>query len=179
MIAPITPERIEVVMAVQEAIGAGAIGGGVRILARNSAGTAQRKASGLGGIRSAQTGATRGIPYWDFDAAEAAYITIRGSSDDVARIANNTGMREFHVARIKEYLFNSTQRLDGGRLARLDAHPDIANAWHRLGAGNHTTKDLQLMQHELFESTFVRMFRTDVRTAHEATLRAGRPSGIE
>lgn len=27
------------------------------------------KASGLGGIRSAQTGATRGIPYWDFDAA--------------------------------------------------------------------------------------------------------------
>lgn len=136
------------------------------------------KASGLGAVRSAQTGATRGIPYWDFDAAEAAYVTIRGT-DDVARIASNTGMREFHVARIKDYLFNSTQRLDGGRLARLDAHPEIANAWQRLGAGTHTAGDLQLMQHELFESTFTRIFRSDVRTAHEATLRAGRLSGIE
>ena len=39
--------------------------------------------------------------------------------------------------------------------------------------------DSQMMQHELLESTIVRLFRMDVRTAHDATLRAGRPSGIE
>jgi hypothetical protein len=129
--------------------------------------------------RIAQTGASRTIPYWDFDAAETAYSTIRGSNSDVLRIAENTGMPEFQVARIKDHLFNATHELDGGAIGRFDAHPEIANAWGRLEAGTHTSGDMQLLQHELFESKFEGIFRTDYATAHNAANRAGRLSGIQ
>ena len=129
--------------------------------------------------RVAQTGANRTIAHWDFDAAETAYNSIRGSNSDIIQIAGNTGMRDFHVARIKDHLFNSTHRLDGGVVSRFDAHPEIANAWNRLSAGTHTRRDTQLLRHELFESKFEGIFRTNYRTAHDAANRAGRLSGIE
>ena len=129
--------------------------------------------------RIAQTGAGRTIPYWDFPAAHAAYDVIRGSNSDILRIAENTGMKDFQVARIKEHLFYATHELDGGVIARLDAHPEIANAWNRLTAGSHTAGDMQLLQHELFEAKFEGIFRTSNREAHYATLRSGRYSGID
>jgi hypothetical protein len=108
----------------------------------------------------------------DWDAAEAAYDTIR-AMDDVAAIAANTGMREPWVARIKDHLFFRTHQLDDG-VARFDADPYIANAWQRMQAGTHTANDMRLLQHELFESKFEGIFRTDYRTAHDAAISSGR-----
>lgn len=122
------------------------------------------------------TGA-RELEYWDFDGAEAVYDIIRGT-DDIADISKHTGIPDFQVRRIKNHLFNQEHRLDDG-LRRFDADPEIANAWRRLQQGDHTPNDLQLLQHELFESKFEGVFKTDYRTAHDAANRAGRPSGLE
>jgi hypothetical protein len=116
-------------------------------------------------------------PY-DFDAAAYAYETIRQAHDDVVTIARHTGMRASWIARIKAHLFSRTHRLDDG-VRRFDADPLIVNAWQRLRAGTPTPKDIQLLEHELFEARFEGMFRTDYRTAHEATNRSGRLSGLE
>ena len=55
----------------------------------------------------------------------------------------------------------------------------IVNAWQRLLEGRHTPKDVQLLEHEIFEAKFEGIFKTDYRTAHEVTNRSGRLSGLE
>ena len=114
----------------------------------------------------------------DYDGAERVYNAIRQSSTDIQAIARNTSINETRIARIKDHLFNRTHQLDG-TIRRFDADPEIANAWRRLEAGTHTPKDVQLLAHELFESKFEGIFKTDYRTAHGAANRSGRPSGLE
>jgi hypothetical protein len=121
---------------------------------------------------------TRALGPYDFDAAAYAYEVIRQAHDDVGAIARHTGMRTSWIARIKAHLFSRTHRLDDG-IRRFDADPLIVNAWQRLREGTHTPKDIQLLEHELFEARFEGIFRTDYRTAHEATNRSGRLSGLE
>jgi hypothetical protein len=82
------------------------------------------------------------------------------------------------IARIKAPLFDWAHRLDDG-VRRFDADPLIVNAWQRLQEGAQTSKDRQLLEHELFEARFEGIFQTDYRTAHEATNRSGRLSGLE
>jgi uncharacterized protein RhaS with RHS repeats len=125
----------------------------------------------------ARTGA-RELPFWDIKGADRAYEVIRQSSDDVAAISKNTGISESRIARIKDHIFNNKHQLDDG-VRRFDADPDIANAWGRLKSGSHTEKDLQLLEHELFESKFEGIFKTNYRTAHDAANRSGRTSGLE
>ena len=122
-------------------------------------------------IRAAQTGArTLDATHWD--EAERVYNTIR-STDDVATIAKNIGWRESRVARVKNHLFHEQHILDVG-VSRFDADPYIVNAWRRLQEGVHNANDVRLMNHELFESRFERMFRVNYRTAHDAAIRSGR-----
>lgn len=64
-------------------------------------------------------------------------------------------------------------------IRRFDADPQIANAWQRLELGTFSQKDIQLLQHELFESKFEGIFKVDYRTAHGAANRAGYTSGLE
>ena len=120
----------------------------------------------------------RELDPYDFDAAAHAYEVIRQAHDDVAAIARHTGMRESWIARIKGHLFDRTHRLDDG-VRRFDADPLIVNAWQRLLEGRHTPKDVQLLEHEIFEAKFEGIFKTDYRTAHEVTNRSGRLSGLE
>ncbi len=96
----------------------------------------------------------------------------------MATIARHTGMCESKIVRIKAHLFHRTHHLDDG-IRRFDADPLIVNAWQRLWAGTQTPKDVQLLEQELFESRFEGIFRTNYRTAPEATNRSGRPSGLE
>lgn len=127
--------------------------------------------------RKLQTGA-RELTAMDWDKAEAIYDTIRQTSGDVERISQATGIRPAKIQRIKDHLFHKLHQLDEG-LARFDADPMIANAWKRLENGIHLPKDLQLLEHELFESRFEGIFKTNYRTAHEAANRSGRLSGLE
>ena len=122
------------------------------------------------------TGA-RELKNTDFEGAERVYDDIRKSTTDVAAIAKNTEMSESRIQRIKDHLFNNNHALDDS-VRRFDADPEIANAWARLERGTHTPKDVQLLEHELFESKFEGIFKTDYRTAHDAANRSGRPSGL-
>lgn len=119
----------------------------------------------------------RELRYDDFEAADDAYELIRQNERDVALIASSTGLREWQVARVKDHLFYRSHVLDDA-FRRFDSDPEIANAWRRMEAGTQTDGDIQLMQHEIFESHFERLFHTDYRAAHQATNRSGRLSGL-
>jgi hypothetical protein len=108
-----------------------------------------------------------------WDEAEAAYNAIRANSTDVSAIANNSGMSEASIARIKDHVFFNDHQLNSG-LRRFDADPDIVNAWDRLTTGDWVKSDLRLLQHERFESKFEAIYKTDYRTAHDAAIRSGR-----
>ena len=161
------------------AFSAGAVGIGLSLLPPAKwayrAGRLGRRAGRLAAKGGAQTGA-RTLQYWDFEGAEKAYAAIR-SADDVADIARHTGWRADRIQRVKDHLFSRSHQLDDG-LRRFDADPAIANAWRRLQGGAHTDADIQLLKHELFESRFEGIFRTNYRTAHDAANRSGRPSGL-
>lgn len=112
-----------------------------------------------------------------WDRAEDYYERVRECSHDVEVISANTPYSEQQVDRVKNHLFFNTHQLDDG-VARFDADPLIANAWSRLQLGNFGPRDLQLIEHELFEARYESLYRTDYRTAHEAANRSGRPSGL-
>ncbi|MDB9439805.1 hypothetical protein PN497_00165 [Sphaerospermopsis kisseleviana CS-549] len=44
----------------------------------------------------------------------------------------------------------------------------------RLQTGDYNNEDIKLLEHEYFESRFEGIFKTDYRTAHNATLKSGR-----
>lgn len=46
-------------------------------------------------------------------------------------------------------------------------------------SGTFTSKDIQLLNHELFESKFEGIFETDYLTSHNAANRAGYVSPVE
>ena len=122
-----------------------------------------------------ETGASRILDARDpeaWEAAETAYDAIR-QTDDVGIIAKNTGWPASRVERVKHHLFEAIHQLDWGP-KKFDAHPSIANAWHRLQSGTQNANDMRLLEHELFESKFEGIFKTDYRTAHEAAVKSGR-----
>jgi len=113
----------------------------------------------------------RNIKSWD--AAEDAYKLIRADKSDVSLIAKNTDISESRVARIKNHIFEKEHQLNLG-VRRFDADPEIVNAWSRLKTGDFVKSDVDLLRHEIFESKFEGIFRTDYRTAHDAAIRAKR-----
>ena len=113
----------------------------------------------------------------DWQGADAVYDMIR-KTDDIAQIANNTGVPAFHVEYVKNHIFNAVHQLDSG-VMRFDSDPLIANAWQRMSQGAHGASDIQLFKHELFEAKFERLFRQNYRRSHDAANRAGYPSGLE
>lgn len=118
------------------------------------------------------------IDPYDFEAAERVYESIRVMGDDVAAIAQHTGISEARLARIKRHIFYDFHQLDDG-VRRFDADPLIVNAWQRLREGRQTLQDVQLLKHEIFEARFEGIFHTTYRIAHESSKRSGRPSGLE
>lgn len=62
---------------------------------------------------------------------------------------------------------------------RFHSDYEIAQVWIRLQQGNYTKKDIDLLNHELFESRFEGIFKTDYETAHDAAVKSGRPWEID
>ncbi|MBE1555937.1 hypothetical protein [Sporosarcina limicola] len=108
------------------------------------------------------------------DKAEKMYESFRKSKMDVQSIVKNTGMAEHRVQRIKEHLFTKKHIKEHG-VGRFDADYEIAQAWDRLQRGTYKKNDIDLLNHELFESKFEGIFKTNYRTAHDRTVDSGRP----
>jgi large repetitive protein len=108
-----------------------------------------------------------------YDLAEGAYDVTRADVTDISSIAKNTGWRESRVSRIKDHIFYKDHLLDSG-MRRFDADPDMLNAWNRLSKGDFMKSDIDLLRHEIFESKFEGIYKTNYRQAHDAAIRAGR-----
>ena len=101
------------------------------------------------------------------------YENIRIDTTDISKIAQNTGMPEWKISRIKDHVFSNEHILDAG-VKRFDADPKIADAWYRLTNGTYNQNDIDLLNHEYFESKFESFYKTDYRTAHNKTEESGR-----
>lgn len=104
--------------------------------------------------------------------APKSYQKIR-KRDDVQTIAKNTGFSQKKIAKVKEHIFFKEHQLDDG-IRLFDPDPDIADAWFRLQKGDYNEQDIKLLEHEYFEARFEGIFKTDYRTAHNATIESGR-----
>ena len=138
---------------------------------------AQREAgAGKSGTTTLQTGG-RQIDYNAYikrlETIDMEYESIRADKTDILKIVQNTGMPEWKIRRIKEHVFFKEHILDAG-VKRFDADPEIADAWYRLTNGGYTQNDIDLLNHEYFESKFESFYRTDYRTAHNKTEESGR-----
>lgn len=129
------------------------------------------------GMGNVQTGG-RELSVYEYlkrlDTADAMYESFRKSDVDAQSIAKNTGMSENRVQRIKDHLFFKEHIKEHG-VGRFEADYDIAQAWERLQKGTFKQQDIDLLNHELFESKFEGIFKTDYRTAHDRTVDSGRP----
>jgi hypothetical protein len=118
------------------------------------------------------------IAEWEKSEIEAAdwYDALRGSGSntDINLISENTGIPEYRIERIKNHLFFDNHELMDGRIDRFDPYIEIADAWERLQTGNFYKQDLDLLNHEYFESKFENIFNTDYDAAHEAAIKSGR-----
>ena len=71
-----------------------------------------------------------------------------------------------------EYLERAQTEQD--KVKRFDADSEIADAWYRLTNGTYNQNDIDLLNHEYFESKFESFYKTDYRTAHNKTEESGR-----
>jgi hypothetical protein len=59
-------------------------------------------------------------------------------------------------------------------IKRFDADVDMFNSWNRLSKGDYIKSDIDLLRHEIFESKFEGIFKTNYVDAHNAAIRSGR-----
>lgn len=130
------------------------------------------------GTGNIQTGGRNNLSVDEYFRREAEaskmYDNIRASTSDVQGISKNTGIAESRIQRIKDHVFNNEHIKSSGN-GRFDPDYEIAQAWTRLQQGTYNTKDIDLLNHELFESRFEGIFKTNYETAHDAAVRSGRP----
>lgn len=106
--------------------------------------------------------------------AEEMYDKFRDlGTKDVEEIAKNTGFPLSRVQRIKDHVFNNTHIKDHG-IGKFDPDYELAQAWERLMNGKYVDSDIQLLHHEIFESKFEGIFKTNYRTAHDKAIESGR-----
>ncbi|MBN1056056.1 hypothetical protein DVW05_11955, partial [Clostridium botulinum] len=100
--------------------------------------------------------------------AEEMYDSFRGISDDVEKIANNTGWDIKDINQVKEHVFLD-EVLKDSDMGRLDPDYEMAMAWERLCKGEFYDNDILLLKHELYESTYYRINKSTQRQAHDIT----------
>lgn len=118
----------------------------------------------------------------DFESgwADHAYDTFRASDDELPGVlatASQHGFNAEDIIQIKNHVFRDEHQLDlygDSAAGRFDANPRMAEAWQRLADGNPHAADIDLLEHERFESKF--MAETgdpSYGRAHTATNEAG------
>lgn len=81
------------------------------------------------------------------------YESVRRMTTDVKRIAENTGIPEAVIQRIKNFIFMDVHDLGEGKIARFDPSYEMAESWQRLINGKDIQPhDLTLLRHEIMEN---------------------------
>lgn len=112
---------------------------------------------------------------FETDWADHAYEKIRSDPqlDQVTQTAEPHGFSRQDIEQIHNHLFIEEHELDAGFM-RFDANPRIARAWERLQNGETHPTDIELLRHELYESSWMRDNGSHhYVSAHQAALDAG------
>ncbi len=100
--------------------------------------------------------------------AEMAYEQIR-QTDDILKIAKNTGLPKEMIHRVKNHVFFETHNLKHHGQRRFFADGDMAAAWSRLQNNQAFSTDILMLKHELAESIFKESFQLPHDPTHELT----------
>ncbi len=88
--------------------------------------------------------------------AEQYYESVRKMTNDVKRIAENTGFSESDISYIKNYLFMDEHDLGDYGVKKFDASYEIGQSWQRLIDGKQIQPhDITLLHHEVMERNLV------------------------
>lgn len=102
----------------------------------------------------------------EVEQAEKMWQGFRSRSDDIEKIAKNTGFSEECIKEIKLHVFYKTL-IKRYEIAPFDADYDIAQAWNRLINNQFVKSDLELLRHELAESMLMNNQAMAYDPAHE------------
>lgn len=112
-----------------------------------------------------------------YELAEVEYERIRNDPSDVNKISCNLSKEEHIVLRVKNYIFFDEHTIvyqdNSTRYCRLDADPEMVNAWDRLAADTFIESDLAFFAHEEYESSIAKTNMLTYNDAHKATIEAG------
>ncbi len=84
--------------------------------------------------------------------AERYYGLVRSMKTDVSRIAQNTGMPESEIQRIKNFVFLEKHNLGNGKPEYFFPDFAMAQSWQRLIDGHPEPHDYTLLRHEKLEN---------------------------
>jgi hypothetical protein len=154
------------------------LAGGMVNLLRNGGGLLRDSAEFLQTGGSVVRRARSGIDFMS-EWGDIAYDAIRADPqlDKVAATAAEHGFSAADIQQIFKHVFVDEHELDmfGENLvARFDANPHMAEAWMRLQDGIPHAADIDLLRHELTESTWMATHGSQsYSAAHQAAIDAG------
>ncbi|MEK4005437.1 hypothetical protein [Paenibacillus sp. FSL H3-0333] len=100
------------------------------------------------------------------DAAINMYKDFKIMKNDTSDIAKNTGWKEADIQQIKNHLFIEKHKFDNGEVRLFDPNYQQALAWERLMKGNYNKNDISLLNHELFESKYMKKHGASYEQGH-------------
>lgn len=100
------------------------------------------------------------------DLAFDMYGAFKKLKNDTSDIARNTGWKESDIQQIKDHLFFEKHKFDSGEIKSFDPNYQQALAWERLMKGSYNKNDILLLNHELFESNYIKKYGVTYEKAH-------------
>ncbi|MGM0715476.1 MAG: hypothetical protein ACQEU9_27295, partial [Bacillota bacterium] len=100
------------------------------------------------------------------DLAFDMYGAFKTMKNDTSDIARNTGWKESDIQQIKDHLFFEKHKFDSGEIKSFDPNYQQALAWERLMKGNYNKNDILLLNHELFESNYMKKYGATYEKGH-------------
>jgi len=100
------------------------------------------------------------------DLAFDMYGAFKKLKNDTSDIARNTGWKESDIQQIKDHLLFEKHKFDSGEIKSFDPNYQQALAWERLMKGNYNKNDILLLNHELFESNYMKKYGATYEKAH-------------
>ncbi|OME64225.1 hypothetical protein BSK65_29525 [Paenibacillus odorifer] len=100
------------------------------------------------------------------DLAFDMYGTFKKLKNDTSDITRNTGWKESDIQQIKDHLLFEKHKFDSGEIKSFDPNYQQALAWERLMKGNYNKNDILFLNHELFESKYMKKYGVTYEKAH-------------
>jgi hypothetical protein len=100
------------------------------------------------------------------EVAISKYADFRIMKNDTNDIARNTGWKEADIQQIKNHLFIEKHKFDNGQIKSFAPDYQQALAWERLMQGNYNKNDILFLNHELFESNYMKKHGVTYEQGH-------------